>query len=153
MQKVSADNSLYLEKINYSEDSNALEKYLTDSREKIIKDIEFKNLKIKHSKDLTLEYLENLINNNELEQAIIKLCNKLEFILIYKYQDKESTFEELLNKFCHSELTAESPMIKLLHKLRKTRNNIVHPMIDTNEPIMLDEFNTCLKYIFSIDKD
>lgn len=153
LQKVSADNSLYLMNINNSGDCIALEKYLTDSRKKIIIDIEFINLKIKHSEDLTLEYLENLINNNELEQAIIKLCNKLEFILIYKYQDKESTFEELLNKFCHSELTAESPMIKLLHKLRKTRNNIVHPTFDDSEPITLDEFNTCLEYIFSIDKN
>lgn len=153
LQKVSADNSLYLEKINYSEDSNALEKYLTDSRKKIIKDIEFKNLKNQSSGDLTKKYFDDLLINNDFEQAIIKLSNKLESILKYKYRYEESTFEELLNKFCHSELTAEAPMIKLLHKLRKTRNNIVHSTIDTSESITLDEFNRCLEFIFSIDKE
>lgn len=165
LQKVSADNSLYLEKINYSKDSNALEKYLTDSREKIIKDIEFKNLKNQSSGNLTKEHFENLLENNNLKLAIIDLCVKLESILKYQYRYEELTFEELLNKFCSNVLTteeddgwgymtkSESYLIPLLHKLRKTRNNIVHPTNDCSDPITLDEFNTCLEYIFSIDKD
>lgn len=165
LQKVSSDNRTYLEKINYSEDSNALEKYLTDSREKIIKDLDFINLKNKSSGNLTKEHFENLLENNNLKLAIIDLCVKLEFILKYKYRYEELTFEELLNKFCSNVLTteeddcwgymtkSESYLIPLLHKLRKTRNNIVHPTNDCSDPITLDEFNTCLEYIFSIDKD
>lgn len=165
LQKVSGDNSTYLEKINYSEDSNALEKFLTYSREKIIKDLDFINLKNQTSGNLTKEHFENLLENNNLKLAIIDLCVKLESILKYQYRYEELTFEELLNKFCSNVLTteeddgwgymtkSESYLIPLLHKLRKTRNNIVHPTNDCSDPITLDEFNTCLEYIFSIDKD
>lgn len=165
LQKVSADNSLYLEKINYSEDSNALEKYLTDCRKKIIKDIEFINLKNQSSGNLTKEHFENLLENNNLKLAIIDLCVKFESILKYQYRYEELTFEELLNKFCSNVLTTEeddgwgymtkteSSLIPLLHKLRKTRNNIVHTTTNDSTYITLDEFNTCLEFIFSIDKE
>lgn len=156
LQKVYIDNKSYIGNKTYSFYASSikeLESALRECREKIIKDLDFINLKNQSSGNLTKEYFDDLLINNDFEQAIIKLFNKLESILKYQYRYEESTFEELLNKFCHSELTAESPMIKLLHKLRKTRNNIVHSTIDTNKPITLDEFNTCLEYIFSIDKD
>lgn len=156
LQKVYNDNKSYIGNKTYSFYASSikeLESALRECREKIIKDLDFINLKNQSSGNLTKEYFDDLLINNDFEQAIIKLFNKLESILKYQYRYEESTFEELLNKFCHSELTAESPMIKLLHKLRKTRNNIVHSTIDTNKPITLDEFNTCLEYIFSIDKD
>lgn len=149
---------------SYTINIKEIESALCECREKIIKDIDFTDLKNQTSGNLTLEYFESLINNNDLEQAIIKLYVKLESILKYQYKYEESSFEELLNRFCQNELyieeddgwdtiKIESPMVNLLHKLRKTRNNFVHSTTDDSEPLTFDEFKSCLEFIFSIDKD
>lgn len=168
LQKVYNDNKRYIGNKTYSFYASSikeLESALRECREKIIKDLDFINLKNQSSGNLTKEHFENLLENNNLKLAIIDLCVKLESILKYQYRYEELTFDELLNKFCSNVLTteeddgwgymtkSESYLIPLLHKLRKTRNNIVHPTNDCSDPITLDEFNTCLEYIFSIDKD
>lgn len=166
LQNVYNENKPYIgnKTSSYASNIKELENALHECREKIIKDLDFIDLKNQSSGSLTKEFFENLIKDDKLDQAIIKLCVKLESILKYQYKYEESTFEELLHRFCRDVLTVEeddgwdiitkeSPMANLLHKLRKTRNNLVHSTTDDSEPIKFDEFNACLNYIFSIDKD
>ena len=102
---------------------------------------------------LTKEYFESLLQSNNLELLVIKLCVKLEAILKcdYKY---EGTFEEMLSKFTEKhgyeddgwEYSVESNRSKLFHKLRKYRNGIVHPE-QAKESLTVDELKSLIKYV------
>lgn len=132
-------------------------------REEIITKATFEANKKITCEGLTKEYFTKQVKEGNTELAIIKLCVKLEAILKYDYR-YEGTFEEILNEFCKKELTfkeddgwgymewKESSMIPLLHKLRKHRNGIVHSTA-VEDTISLEEFNNCVEYIFSLDKD
>ena len=73
----------------------------------------------------------------------------LETILRSKYNcDSEVDFSEILERYCVEYLNDEK-MASLLHKLRKSRNSLVHP--DQNETIIsLDELKACVDYILNL---
>lgn len=74
----------------------------------------------------------------------------LETILRSKYNyDNETDFSEFLEKYCIDYLRDNERMASLLHKLRKSRNALVHP--NQNENIIsLDELKMCIDYILNL---
>ena len=124
-----------------------------DLKDKILKDLQLKIDKETLTNGLTKEYFESLLQSNNLELLVIKLCVKLEAILKcdYKY---EGTFEEMLSKFTEKHgyedngwgYSVESNRSKLFHKLRKYRNGIVHPE-QAKESLTVDELKSLIKYV------
>lgn len=122
-------------------------------KDKILKELQLKIDKETLTNGLTKEYFETLLQSNNLELLVIKLCVKLEAILKcdYKY---EGTFEEMLSKFTEKHgyeddgwgYNVESNRSKLFHKLRKYRNGIVHPE-QAKETLTLDELKSLIKYV------
>jgi len=122
-------------------------------KDKILKDLQLKIDKETLTNGLTKEYFESLLQSNNLELLVIKLCVKLEAILKcdYKY---EGTFEEMLSKFTEKHgyeddgwgYNVESNRSKLFHKLRKYRNGIVHPE-QAKEALTVDELKSLIKYV------
>ena len=122
-------------------------------KDKILKDLQLKIDKETLTNGLTKEYFESLLQSNNLELLVIKLCVKLEAILKcdYKY---EGTFEEMLSKFTEKHgyeddgwgYNVESDRSKLFHKLRKYRNGIVHPE-QSKEVLTVDELKSLIKYV------
>ena len=122
-------------------------------KDKILKDLQLKIDKETLTNGLTKEYFETLLQSNNLELLVIKLCVKLEAILKcdYKY---EGTFEEMLSKFTEKHgyedddwgYSVESNRSKLFHKLRKYRNGIVHPE-QAKEVLTVDELKLLIKYV------
>lgn len=122
-------------------------------KDKILKDLQLKIDKETLTNGLTKEYFESLLQSNNLELLVIKLCVKLEAILKcdYKY---EGTFEEILSKFTEKHgyeyddwgYNVESDSSKLFHKLRKYRNGIVHPE-QSKEVITVDDLKSLIKYV------
>jgi len=127
------------------------------AREEIIRTITFEKEKEKCAGDLTKEYFDDLFKNSNYEMIIIKLCVKLESILKYDRR-YEGTFEEMLNSYCETfntrddeanDYDPETP--KLLQKLRKARNGIVHS--DPSDSDMTErELKDCLSHIFSLER-
>lgn len=121
-------------------------------KDKILKDLQLKIDKETLTNGLTKEYFESLLQSNNLELLVIKLCVKIEAILKcdYKY---EGTFEEMLSKFTEKHgyeddgwgYNVESDRSKLFHKLRKYRNGIVHPE-QSKEVLTVDELKSLIKY-------
>lgn len=122
-------------------------------KDKILKDLQLKIDKETLTNGLTKEYFESLLQSNNLELLVIKLCVKIEAILKcdYKY---EGTFEEMLSKFTEKNgyeddgwgYNVESDRSKLFHKLRKYRNGIVHPE-QSKEVLTVDELKSLIKYV------
>lgn len=122
-------------------------------KDKILKDLQLKIDKETLTNGLTKEYFESLLQSNNLELLVIKLCVKIEAILKcdYKY---EGTFEEMLSKFTEKHgyeddgwgYNVESDRSKLFHKLRKYRNGIVHPE-QSKEVLTVDELKSLIKYV------
>ena len=112
--------------------SDVNDKYLKnkDPKEvidKIIKDLSLKIDKVTLTEGLTEEYFKRLLMLNEVEILVVKLCVKMEAVLRcdYKY---EGTFEEMLNRYTNNlDNSDETDLAELLNKLRKKRNDIVHP--------------------------
>ncbi len=83
--------------------------------------------------DITNEYLLKLLEEDNFELLIIKLCVRLEAILRCDFH-YDGTFEEMLSKYTSSntyyddntEAYLEAASNEILHKLRKARNDIVH---------------------------
>lgn len=122
-------------------------------KDKILKDLQLKIDKETLTNGLTKEYFESLLQSNNLELLVIKLCVKIEAILKcdYKY---EGTFEEMLSKFTEKHgyeddgwgYNVGSDRSKLFHKLRKYRNGIVHPE-QSKEVLIVDELKSLIKYV------
>ena len=122
-------------------------------KDKILNDLQLKIDKETLTNGLTKEYFESLLQSNNLELLVIKLCVKLEAILKcdYKY---EGTFEEMLSKFTEKHgfeddvrgYSVESNRSYLFHKLRKYRNGIVHPE-QAKEALTVDELKSLIKYV------
>ena len=74
----------------------------------------------------------------------------LETVLRSKYNcDNEVDFSEILERYCAEYLQDDEKLASLLHKLRKSRNSLVHP--DQNETIIsLDELKVCIDYILNL---
>lgn len=123
--------------------------YLKDKRVDILSEIKTKIAYQNIQNELSKEYFEKQIKNENFEIVIIKLCVLLETKLRSKYNlDSEVDFSEILERYCVEYLQDEK-IVSLLHKLRKSRNNLVHP--DQNEiMISLDELRGCLDYILNL---
>lgn len=124
-------------------------KYLRNKRVEILSEIKTKIAYQNIQSELNKEYFEKQIKNENFEIVIIKLCVLLETILRSKYNcDSEVDFSEILEKYCVEYLHDEK-ISSLLHKLRKSRNSLVHP--DQNEiMISLDELKACVDYILNL---
>ena len=93
----------------------------------------------KIQKEISFEYLENEVGNGNIENAVIKLCVRLEACLKYKYRYEGDLFTMLdtyTKKYlqwpntCDDDYDGANARVdferELLHKLRLKRNNIVH---------------------------
>ena len=125
-------------------------KYLKNKRIEILSEIKTKLAYQNIQNELSKEYFEKQIKNENFEIVIIKLCVLLETILRSKYDyDNETDFSEFLEKYCIDYLRDNERMASLLHKLRKSRNALVHP--NQNENIIsLDELKMCIDYILNL---
>jgi len=125
-------------------------KYLRNKRVEILGDIKTKIAYQNIQNELSKEYFEKQIKNENFEIVIIKLCVLLETVLRSKYNcDNEVDFSEILERYCAEYLQDDEKIASLLHKLRKSRNSLVHP--DQNETIIsLDELKVCIDYILNL---
>ena len=123
--------------------------YLRNKRFEILSEIKTKIAYQNIQNELSKEYFEKQIKNENFEIVIIKLCVLLETKLRSKYNcDSEVDFSEILERYC-GECLQDERMVSLLHKLRKSRNSLVHP--DQNETIIsLDELRVCVDYVFNL---
>lgn len=107
---------------------------------------------------LDLQYFNSLLESNNIELLIIKLCVRLEAILKYDFRYL-GTFEEMLKKYiekyCYEDdgwgYMVESRSAYLLHKLRKYRNGIVHPE-QAKEQLSNSELKELINYICKLEK-
>ena len=123
--------------------------YLKEKRIEILSEIKTRIAYQNIEHELNKEYFEKQLKNENFEIVIIKLCVLLETVLRSKYNyDNEVDFSEILERYCVEYLNDEK-MSSLLHKLRKSRNSLVHP--DQNETLIsLDELKVCLDYILNL---
>ena len=123
--------------------------YLKEKRIEILSEIKTKIAYQNIQNELNREYFEKQLKNENFEIVIIKLCVLLETVLRSKYNyDSEVDFSEILERYCVEYLHDEKISL-LLHKLRKSRNSLVHP--DQNETLIsLDELRVCLEYILNL---
>lgn len=124
--------------------------YLRNKRVEILSDIKIKLAYQNIQNELNAEYFEKQLKNENFEIVIIKLCVLLETVLRSKYNcTGEIEFSEILEKYCIDYLQDNEKTASLLHKLRKSRNSLVHP--DQNETILgLDELKACIDYILNL---
>lgn len=153
-----------IEKLRNSQDKPAyveqfpFEGVMGEIKSKILYDLSLKLDKQKKTEGLTREFFNQKLASGDIETVIIKLCVKLEMILRYDYH-YEGEFSEMLSEYTQT-LTeddgwgypSEMPIAKLLHKLRKQRNNIVHPDDDETE-LSTSEIKDCIDFICRIDKE
>lgn len=128
--------------------------------ERFIVAYKLKKEKNKTTGSLTKDYFDSCLKDGNYELLVIKLCVKLESILKADYH-YEGDFFVMMDKYSstlqHDDgwgYMVDDSIVGLLNKLRKERNNIVHPM-DASESntISVNEFNELIDYICSIDKD
>lgn len=113
---------------------------------------------------LTKSFFTENINNGNYEIVIIKMCVKLEAILKADHH-LEGDFFEIMDKFCralnHDDgwgYVIEDEIVPLLNKLRKERNNIVHPMDknvsgESDTTLTVDELKRIVDYVFKLEKE
>lgn len=96
---------------------------------------------------LTKDYFNKLYKKKDYELLIIKLCVRLEVVFRCDYY-LEGSFEEMLTQYTTKHNNDENKN-SLLHKLRKSRNDIAHPTKNT-EKLSEDELLECIAYVFNI---
>lgn len=119
-------------------------------------------------KEVTKEYLVDLLNKNRTESLVIKLCVKLEAKLKYTYK-LSGEFKEMLDEYVakhmklhncwddednnyyrwKSEDNYNIQMTKLLNKLRIVRNGVVHSS-SSNEELDSKEFMLLIEFVEKI---
>lgn len=142
--------------VNKNNNYSGARKTSQEVKEGILKELSLKIDKETLTKGLTEEYFNNLLETQNIELLVIKLCVRLEAILKcdFKY---EGTFEEMLstytNKYGSEDdgwgYMVESNISKLLHKLRKYRNGIVHPE-QTKESLDIKELEELIKFVIKL---
>lgn len=134
----------------------------------------------KIKKDINFDYINDLVNNGNLETAVIKLCVRLESILKFKFKYEGDFFEmidtliknhlkdrELINCWddednlyyanqqADIETVAQNKKYanyrSLLHKLRIKRNNLVHAESNSVE-FSKEDMQACIKIVEELDK-
>lgn len=138
---------------NFRTDVPIIKKTLEEVKKDVILKLGHKIAKERLTEDLTKEYFLELLTNNNSELLIIKLCVKLEAILIHHYY-YEGTFEEMLNKYTAKNCIEDdgwgyyvpNGYSRLLNKLRIHRNGIVHTE-KPKETLDIDELKMLIDYI------
>lgn len=134
-----------------------INKFLNECKLKIIDELKVKADSKKTIDSLTREYFENELSKGNIDIVIVKLCVKLEAILKHDFQ-YTGDFSEMLDSYC-SKLyidggrgnKIEDPLVKILHKLRKKRNSIVHSE-NFNIELTLEELSLCIEHINNMSK-
>lgn len=119
-------------------------------------------------KEVTKEYLVDLLNKNRTESLVIKLCVKLEAKLKHTYK-LSGEFKEMLDEYVAKHMKLHNcwddedndyyrwksedeyniQMTKLLNKLRIVRNGIVHSS-SSNEELDSKEFMLLIEFVEKI---
>ena len=118
--------------------------------------------KEKTTAELSKEFFEKELKKGNVEMVIIKLCVRLERVLKCNYH-YEGDFADMITRYCDEKLhwqeddgwgytvgRSDDKAIKLLHKLRKQRNGIVHAEKD-DEPMTIAEIKECIDLICAIE--
>ena len=137
---------------------------VNEVKQKVLNNASLKFEKQKLTKDITLNYLNELLNNKEYEMLIIKLCVKLEAIFKCDYK-LEGTFEEMMKQYISKHLywteddgwgysvsKSDDKTIKLINNLRIKRNSIVHSSV-TEVSLSFEDLKYCIEYICKLDKE
>lgn len=127
---------------------------LQESRTLILKEHCWKLDKEKIVSELTKEFFENELSKGNTDIVIVKLCVRLEAILRSRYHSDED-FSELMQELCSQYETYDDEANnydpytpRILNKLRRQRNNIVHSEKSKNgEDLTPDEIKFCIDYI------
>lgn len=127
---------------------------LQESRTLILKEHCWKLDKEKIVSELTKEFFENELSKGNTDIVIVKLCVRLEAILRSRYHSDED-FSELMQNLCSQYETYDDEANnydpytpRILNKLRRQRNNIVHSEKSKNgEDLTPDEIKFCIDYI------
>ncbi len=106
--------------------------------------------------ELSKEFFEKELAKGNTEMVIIKLCVRLESVLKCNYH-YEGDFADMITRYCNEKLNwqeeddwcSDDKAIKLLHKLRKQRNSIVHSE-KNNEPMTIAEIKECIDLVCAI---
>lgn len=130
---------------------------LQESRDVIIENLAFEEAKNKITKDLSKEFFEHELENNNIDRVVINLCVKLEAILKYDYR-YEGDFQQMLSKYCETFNTNDDECNnydpntpRLLNKLRMYRNGMVHARAE-EESLTKDEIKYCINFICDLEK-
>ena len=134
--------------------------YLSAVRQRIIDELANKFDKDRITDELAKDYFYFALSEGNKDLVIIKLCVRMEAVLKCDF-GYTGNFAEMIDKYCNEKLTwseddgwdyvkkSDENTIKLLHKLRKTRNSLVHSE-NTGEPMSDDEIKQCIDYICSL---
>lgn len=161
------NNELYLLRSDGRREDNHSQKniqevvdYLSAVRQRIIDELANKFDKDRITDELTKDYFYFALSEGNKDLVIIKLCVRMEAVLKCDF-GYTGNFAEMIDKYCNEKLTwseddgwdyvkkSDENTIKLLHKLRKTRNSLVHSE-NTGEPMSDDEIKQCIDYICSL---
>lgn len=134
--------------------------YRNNIVKKIIGDISLKIDKETLTKDLNKEYFEKLYNDKNYELLVIKLCVRLEAVLKCDFH-YVGTFEEMLSQYSSQygyhkyydddwSYDEETESNKIFHKLRKYRNDIVHPEKQTTNTINSDQLKLAIDLVLRL---
>ncbi|MBR3890620.1 MAG: helix-turn-helix transcriptional regulator [Bacilli bacterium] len=119
------------------------ERYSTEEvKSKILNEMSLKMKKERFVKELNKEYFEFLLSERITKLLAVELCKLLETIFKYDY-NYEGTFEEMMVEFERK----DSSKSNLLHKLRKFRNSVCHPVDEKVEEPTIQEFESLINYI------
>lgn len=142
------------EEIKYPQTKEEAEQIIAKTKEMILEHAKLKYDKEDILKELNREYFLNQLEVGNEEMVIIKLCKRLESILKGTYLYK-GDFLSMLNRYiyeheqCWDNLREEyfdAEICSYLHKLRITRNNMVHAETAT-EPMTKEDILRCIDYI------
>ena len=75
--------------------------------------------------NISREYIQNLMLKGDYRTAVCDLHLRLQYELQMYYDSREDTFDLL--KYAEQEQLAEPDVIRVLHQIRITRNNFLHP--------------------------
>ena len=119
------------------------ERYSTEEvKSKILNEMSLKMKKERFVKELNKEYFKFLLSERITKLLAVELCKLLETIFKYDY-NLEGTFEEMMVEFERK----DSSKSNLLHKLRKFRNSVCHPVDEKVEEPTIEEFESLIDYI------
>ena len=137
-----------------------LETFLQNCREAVIKEVSWKIDKDKLVQDLTEDYFVSLLDSANYDLLIIKLCLLLEAKLKVSYKLK-GDLNEMLGSYCSQmffgddgwgyNVQLDSYTPDILHRLRITRNNIVHSEKTNVKPLNQQEIKDCIIHIIGMN--